>query len=435
MVAVNYMKLLHTFFLLLFALTLSACTSPKAQKGPALAQVIEWNDNPTYTIGSVDGLQTWLEQDTPVAIFRTPQSRWYNGLAGCMTPLVVDWETSKLNGTNSYVIVNNVQIAGNPIYGTSQHATIKIFENSIERIEYIVVRYALHGPAKSSGHVLLRFIFTKDHRPIIFDESGAPNKSQPYLDDLMISWEAWRPTATGWNFSKGLDKNNYALTARAYSGSQRFLNDSLRGAVWDAYPLNLPDHPKANDFVLFSGLIMGDILARRTLADLVENEILIQFSDDEEKLIDAQLLDAAKKRLEWEQIPDNLIANLLKDADLGYHSILQSCITVTQLQIELALTRLAEKYDVPHENHIRYKEDKLPKWFDAMEQGSTWDSVRYAPYALYWLFGHEEILPHKSYIPLQKAGVLQTDKKGRPILFRYEYKKASPYGNLKRNLM
>lgn len=430
------MKLLRLINLLALVMAVSACTSPKMQKGPALDQVTEWNQNPVYTIGTPDELIDWLGKDTPIALHNTPQSRWHNGLAGCMTPFMVDWEQSEINGSSTnYLIVNNVLVSGNPIYGNSTHATIKIFEHSIERIEYVVVRYALHGPAKSSGHVQLRFVFNKELRPVVFDETGAQNQEHPYLDDLMISWEAWRPTATGWSFSKGLDIKNYALTARAYSGCQRFLNDSLRGAVWDAYPLELPDHPKANDVVLYSGLMMGDLLARRTLSELVEQEILVQFSDEEEKEIYAQLFDKAKKRLEWEQIPDDLITNLLKDVDLGYHAILQSCITVTQLQIELALTRLAEKYDVPHENHIRYKEDKLPKWFDVMEDGSTWDSVRYAPYALYWLFGHEEILPYKSYIPLHNAGLLQTDKKGRPILFRYEYKKASPYGNLKRNLM
>ena len=111
---------------------------------------------------------------------------------------------------------------------------------------YWRVGYYLKGLAKTSGHIQLRFVFKQDHRPQLLDENNQLDREQPYLDDLFLSWEAWRPTNTPWEFAKGLDPDQYALSARMYSGPQRFLNDSLRGAVWDCYPLNIPDADAAD---------------------------------------------------------------------------------------------------------------------------------------------------------------------------------------------
>ncbi|VGO21639.1 hypothetical protein [Pontiella sulfatireligans] len=48
---------------------------------------------------------------------------------------------------------------------------------------------------------------------------------------------------------------------------------------------------------------------------------------------------------------------------------------------------------------------------------------------------NKAIFPYKSYLPLKDAGMLQTDKKGKVIMYRYGHKLGSPYGELSRNLM
>jgi hypothetical protein len=55
--------------------------------------------------------------------------------------------------------------------------------------------------------------------------------------------------------------------------------------------------------------------------------------------------------------------------------------------------------------------------------------------AFFWAMNNKEILPYKAYLPLKKADVLQTNDKGKVILYRYGHKIGSPYGELSRNLM
>jgi len=187
--------------------------------GPPLERVEQWNKNPTYHVGTETDLLQWLERGAASSMIHTPEDRWPNEFAVCMSPFLVDWAASDVSGsTNEFVIVHNVQVGGNPLLGTSRYATIRIPEMGIDRVEYVIVRYYLKGLAKTSGHIQLRFVFKQDHRPEVLDENGKLDREQPYLDDLFISWEAWRPTNTPWEFAKGLDPDQYALSARMYSG-------------------------------------------------------------------------------------------------------------------------------------------------------------------------------------------------------------------------
>jgi len=384
--------------------------------GPPLERVEQWNKKPVYRVGTEADLLQWLESGSAVSIIHTPEDRWPNDFAVCMSPFLVDWAASDVSGsTNEFVIVHNVQVGGNPLLGTSRYATIRIPEGGIERVEFVIVRYYLKGLAKTSGHIQLRFVFKQDQRPELLDENGKLDREQPYLDDLFISWEAWRPTNTPWEFVAGLDPEQYALTARMYSGSQRFLNDSLRGAVWDCYPLNLPD-AEAADMLLWDGLLMGDSLTRRTILDLHK---------------DAS--DEIKKKFAWQKIPDDPLKDLLKDTDLSYHALERSCITIALVQIEMAMQRIYADRKLGERPEIKYTLGEIPEWFNNVAKGNV--KFRHSLEALFWARHHKQILPYKAYLPLEEAGMLQTDKKGKIIMYRYGHKIGSPYGSLSRNLM
>ena len=57
------------------------------------------------------------------------------------------------------------------------------------------------------------------------------------------------------------------------------------------------------------------------------------------------------------------------------------------------------------------------------------------PHAIFWIMNNKDVLPYKGYRPLEKADVLQRDKKGKTIFYRYDHKDASPYGPIKENIM
>ena len=401
--------LMTTFFIL------SGCKST-APVGPPLKRVEHWNKNPTYRIGTETDLLHWLEKGSSVSIIHTPQDRWSNSFAVCMSPFLVDWEASTISeSTNEVIIVHNVQVGGNPLLGTSRYGTVRIREKSIERVEFVIVRYHLKGLAKTSGHIQLRFIFKENRRPELLDKNGNLDPGQPYLDDLFISWEAWRPTNTPWKFVEGLDPKQYALTARMYSGSQRFLNDSLRGAVWDCYPLKLPDTDAA-DILLWDGLLMGDSLTRRTILDSNKN-----------------VSQKIKDELAWKKIPNDPLKKLLKTTDLSYHALERSCISLTLVQIEMAMQRIYSERNLGKRKKIKYSPGETPEWFNDVARGDV--KFRHSLEALFWARQHKQILPNKAYLPLKEADLLQTDKKGKIIMYRYDHKNGSPYGELSRNLM
>lgn len=416
---------------------LNGCKAPDLPGGPEVERVSAWNAEPAYHIGTAEELDEWMKQKTPSYIVHTPEDRWLNGFAECMNPFIVDWMQSDVGGGDSeYVMVHNVQVGGNPLLGISRHGTVKIQEQSIERIEYVIVRYALEGPARTGGHIQLRFVFKPDSRPQLFDANGNPDPVQPYLDDLMVSWEAWRPSNTPWKFISGLDPTQYELTARMYSGCQRFLNDSLRGAVWDCYPLQLPDHEEAEDMVLWCALIMGDSMARRTMTDMIMHDLKAEVGADFQNTWSKKQQDQMSRRLSWDEIPDNWFKATMQDADLTYHAIERSCISIGMLQIELAMERLYNEHDLGERKKIDWRpKGKIPDWFNDVVRGDGKGTYTQAPYAAFWALTHQEILPYKAYLPLKRADMLRKDEKGNIIRYRYGHKLTSPYGDINRNVM
>jgi hypothetical protein len=354
-----------------------------------------------------------------------------------MAPFVVDWKNSEFQELGKgNIIVHNVGIGGNPLLGISRQASVQIPMRGVERIEYVIVRSYLKGPAKTGGHIQLRFVFKEDARPVVLNADGKPDLEQPFLDDLILSWEGWRPTETTFSMSKGLDpEGGYELTCRLYSGGQRFLNDALKGGWWDCYPLNLPDHERAEDMILFSGLIMGDAVGRRTVVGLFGDEkakatlegIKTEWTEDE--------LEHLRGRFSWDETPEDELMELMKDSDISYHTFNRSCISVTLWQIEAAMARLYAEEGLGPRKTIVAEPGEIPKWFDYSREGRTWKTIIHAPGTLFWIMGNSELLPYKAWVPLKDAELLELDEKGKPVVYRYGHKGASPYGKLRRNLM
>lgn len=416
---------------------LTGCSSTKAPVGPPLDRITEWNGNPEYYPGKEEHILRWLNSDTPDSILHTPEMRWKNGFAACMDPFMVDWSRSDLSKSDDgFIYIYNVLVSGNPILGTSRNATIRVPANGIERVELVVVRYSLKGLAKTGGHVQLRFVFKEDRRPELFGADGNPDSMQPYLDDLMVSWEAWRPSNTAWQFIAGLDPDNYALTARMYSGNQRFLNDSLRGAVWDCYPLQLPDVPDAEEKIFNSCLMLGDAMTRRTFTSMIKDQLIHEKGDDFTQGWSAEEKERARARLTWDALPDIWLKERLLNTDFSYNALQRSCITAALYQIELGMEWIYRENELgEREKIVCAPAGDLPVWFTNAAKGDSSGKYIRFPGALLWALKNKEIFPYKSYRPLEKLHLLETNKKGKVIMYRYDHKNGSPYGELRRNLM
>jgi len=412
----------------------TGCRSPKVKDGEPLERVSRWNKNPKFNEYNTTLLHAWLSSDTPVSVVHTPNDLMPNGFARCMTPFLVDWKDSTIKDTKGgYLIVRNVLVGGNPILGIARHACIRIPSSGVERVELIIVRYGLSGFKKYSGHVQLRFIFREDRRPILLDNQGKPDLEYPYIDDLILSWEAWRAPMVPYNVIDGLKpEGGYALTARLYTGAERFLNDSLRGAVWDCYPLNLPDKDKTGNIILYAGLVMGDALGRRSILN-IENKLSANKTKKTEW--NEKDLDKVRGILNWDEIPDSMLKEALKKSDLSYNTFNRSCISLTLKQIDVAMKHLYAEKKIDKQILIKESPGEIPIWFNEVLNKNRWKSITTAPGAFFWILHNSEVLPYKAYLPLQKAGLLKLNKKGKPIIYRYDHKKTTPYGTIRRNLM
>jgi len=90
----------------------------------------------------------------------------------------------------------------------------------------------------------------------------------------MLSWEAWRAPMTRSDALQGLDLETYTLSARAYTGAQRFLTDIVRRNPWRCDPVRLPDVDDALQLTLLTAALSGDAFARRTIGKLVAEGVV-----------------------------------------------------------------------------------------------------------------------------------------------------------------
>ena len=143
-----------------------------------------------------------------------------------------------------------------------------------------------------------------------------------------------------------------------------------------------------------------------------------------------------RKQVVWDEIPDDWFKDLLQEADISYHALERSCISTALFQIESAMERLYSEKNLGARKEIYYlPTGDIPAWFsDVVSDPDSKHRLR-ALRALFWVTTHKQVLPPNAYRPLEKAGLLQTDKKGKVIRYRYGHKLGSPYGELSRNLM
>jgi hypothetical protein len=232
--------------------------------GDDVTPAIETSTPQHRTVDVADVIEYAL-LDSPTYRVRTTRDVLPGGLSAAMAPALVVWDDSDFS-SDGWITVRNVNHGGNPVSGVTILRTARFHPARVERAEFIMV--PLGGP-EAISHGQIRFVFADDGAQFVggvLDAVGEPVA----LSDLVLSWEAWRPPGVDYEVLKGMDPHVYQLTMRAYSGTQRFLEDALMGRDWNVYTLQLPGGQNGISELLKVSLAMGDGAARHVIGRFLE---------------------------------------------------------------------------------------------------------------------------------------------------------------------
>ena len=328
-------------------------------------------------------------------------------------------------GPDDFYLVNNVNVATNPIGGSSILATVKVPAGAVVSVEFVMVISKVAKKETSMGHGMLRFIFKEDQRPVALNERGVPLSNDLLIEDLLISWEAWRPPAAGFDPLAGLDPETYALTARCMTGSVRCLTDSILDRPWICYPLELPDVVNAADELLHVSLLLGNAVSRQTLAVLlqerIEESMGVPGDYPDPSLADWKELQEEHARA---KTPPSPIQDIL-EGKWRYHLLERSCITMALTSVDWANARLHELGELGEPKRVRVAPGKLPGFFDALASGQRSKALLRAPAIVHWLITNQTVIPNRAHELLDEAGLLER-KDGKVVARHYDNRNETP---------
>jgi hypothetical protein len=212
------------------------------------------------------------------------------------------------------------------------------------------------------------------------------------------------------------------LTLRAYVGAQRFLEDSLGGKDWMAYPLHLPGGTTGIVELFRVALSLGDGLARETalrrIAEMPANA-------------------------SWEALERLAVKGGQDSVDLPpaeqqtYQTLLRSCATMALYSITLTLARLRV---AGHSEGVDWDQvpgstlDKEEPWMVEAAAADMGGVAKRVPQALKFLTRSPASFPSQIPDILDRAGILEK-KEGSVVRHKYTLHKQTPYGSLADNLI
>jgi hypothetical protein len=381
-------------------------------------------------------LLSWAERATPMARINTATDSLPNGLALSMLPFMVDWEQSRTEGDSPFLLMRNVNAGGNPVIGENILATVRIPLDGLSGLHWCLTPTRNDkGKDTFMGHAMLRFLFSKEKRPVILGQDGQPLPGALAPDDLMLSWEAWRPPMTSYDGLKGLDPESYTLSARAYTGAQRFLTDIVRGNPWRCYPVKLPEVDNALPLTLLTATLSGDTFARRIIGEMaakgqIKAEGLRQATPAQRERV--------KSLFATSRLPKDPLSGLLQKANLSYQLLERSCITESLAMIQLSLDRIHKEHDLGPPPKLELVPSGLPPWIQELVTADHATLLAHVPGTLLFVARNRQVLPIQAYRILEEAGLLlpnpSSDADG-PLMYYYDKSSGMPYGSIKDNMM
>ena len=220
---------------------------------------------PPETLDARD-VAAFIDSEATTFRVRTTRDVLPGGYSAAMTPLLVDWDKSDISPGGEIMLLN-INHGGNPVSGVTELRSAVIRPDRIIEAQFVMV--PLGGP-EAISHGMVRFIFEDGGAEFSGGNRGVAGKKE-ILEDLMISWEAWRAPGVDYKMMKGMDPETYELACRAYSGPQRFLEDALMNRDWNMFKLDLPGGKDGLIELLKVSLALGDGASRHSIVWMIED--------------------------------------------------------------------------------------------------------------------------------------------------------------------
>ncbi|MFQ5600229.1 MAG: hypothetical protein ACE5G2_06710 [Candidatus Krumholzibacteriia bacterium] len=396
--------------------------NPPAQRVLTVEQLLAWSQNRPHPV------RLWTSRDALPG-----------GLAATMVPVLLDWKASDLSENGGHYIVRTLNHGGNPIAGTTVLCPARIPAHGVKKAEFVMVPLGFPVKPSLASHAMLRLIFDEEEPVEVRSGAGVETGGDATVPDLIFSWEAWRPPGVAFNMLKGLDPTTFDLTLRIYSGAQRFLEDALSKRDWYSYPLKLPGGRAGLTELLRVGLALGDGVARRSLDRLL--------SEAERHWLGhaPPAATVGERHLgQWEKLREALVANHVPEDPLvsrqhetSYQTLQRSCITMALHTIDVTVERLRARglVDSRHKKpRLKLGPKKLAPWMEELAHADLLGIFLRAPFALWWMVRHQDMLPHKAPHRLEEAGLLER-RGGQVVMRHYSLDGQTPYGQLKDHLI
>lgn len=393
-----------------------------------------------YQVLSPDFLRNWLQTTEGHVRIDTYRDVLPGDWAAYMMPGLVHWHASDLHEDSGRYLLQNVNYGGNIVGGYTDFVTARMAVDAVRKVQFILVPLDRMGTRGLVDHAMLWFEFEPGHAIRLNPCPGAANELT--ATDFLVSWEAWRPPGYRFNLLEGFDPEAFRLIPRFYIASHRFLEDAVKGRHWNCYELTPPGGETGRSEILQMALTLADSVSRETLSRIL--------ADMDHRLGEGAMTDAdipcdnlsphqerEAPQEKWAAIAASLKGNRLPDSPLAdmpriytsYQLLLRSCATMALHTIELAAKRLAA-HGYMHDSEARVLENleivKPIPWLESMARSDLKSIVRQAPYAIWWITRHQEVIPTKIPGILERAGLVKT-RNGAPVVNSYFSGGRSPY--------
>jgi hypothetical protein len=382
---------------------------------------------PPETLDARD-VAAFIDSEATTFRVRTTRDVLPGGYSAAMTPLLVDWEKSDLS-TGGEILLLNINHGGNPVSGITELRSAVIRPDRIREAQFIMV--PLGGP-EAISHGMIRFVFEEGGAEFSGGDRGVAGKKE-ILEDLMISWEAWRAPGVDYKMMKGMDPETYELSCRAYSGPQRFLEDALMNRDWNMFKLNLPGGKSAYKELLLVALALGDGASRHSIVWMIEDaEKKWQeegLGSDPEQAAAAGVWRALKERAGSASPPvDDPRADMT--GRTGYQSLTRSCATMALYSVDLTVARLIEAGHPADGARPTQKPEMVdePDWMIELGSADIAGILVRTPKALAYARANPTVIPGNIPKALEEAGLLVMDG-GKPWNKRYSMQGDTPWGH------
>ncbi len=362
---------------------------------------------------------------------RTSEAVLPGGWAAAMAPVLVDWPASQPD-VDTYRIMN-LNYGGNPLEGTTVLRTALVPASGIDRVEFIIVPLDPLGQHGIVAHAMIRFVFAPEHLLVLLDDRGIPVFGDPGVEDLILSWEAWRGPGVDFQALAGMDPKTYGLSLRAFAGPQRFLEDYLQHRDWFAYTLTLPGDRDGNAELLKVMLAMGDGVARRTLGTI--------FSRADREWLQHGPGTGREVAATWDRLRRAVIRGLsaedsllfLPPDKLSYQTSQRSCATMALYCIDVAVARQSGGV---HTGLPTLDEAIGPvrPWMSEMAHADLAGLFLHSPVIMKYLVRHPQVIPTRIPDILDRAGLVR-HRDGHMLKVHYALDATPPYGDIRDNLI